>query len=240
MKQWPGGLFDHCITDPPFNISKKRGLGWSFSSHVTMQEPWDQFSKDDYLRFSYEWITQVHRLVKPNGNIFIFGSYHNIYQIGFIIQELNLRIINSITWFKPNAQPNITCRTLTESTEHIIWACNNTPNKARGWVFNYQMAKELNNGRQLRNVWEIPYTPRSEKRFGNHPSQKPLALLERLVLIGTNGNELILDCFSGTGTLALAAEKHGRNWVLIEGNEEYNHIARERIAAARGTHAKTE
>ncbi len=134
MRLWPDHCVDHCITDPPFNMSKKKGLGWAFSSHVTMQETWDMFSRDQYLRFTGDWIQEVTRVVKPNGNIFVFGSYHNIYTIGFALQQLNLKILNSIVWFKPNAQPNITIRMLTESTEHIIWACNNTIDKAKNWV----------------------------------------------------------------------------------------------------------
>ncbi|MBI4216340.1 MAG: site-specific DNA-methyltransferase [Chloroflexi bacterium] len=229
MRGWPDHSFDHCITDPPFNMSKKKGLGWAFSSHVTMQEQWDIFTDAGYLEFTAAWIREVSRLVKPNGNTFIFGSYHNIYQIGHILHQLDLRIINSIIWFKPNAQPNITGRTLTESTEQIIWACNNTRDKAKKWVFNYWVAKELGNGRQLRNMWELPYTPKSEKKYGKHPAQKPEALLERLILIGTNENDLILDCFAGTGTTGVVAERLGRRWVMVEKDPTYVEIAQRRI-----------
>lgn len=232
LRRWPDGCVDHCIADPPFNISRRRGLGWAFSSHITMQEAWDRFSADEFFAFNIAWLREVCRVVKPNGNVIVFGTYHNIYQLGTILQNvLNRRILNSIIYYKPNAQPNITARTLTESTEQIIWAVNEVPGRARNWTFNYWRAKELNGGRQMRNLWEFPTTPRSERRFGKHPAQKPLALVERLVELATNPGDLILDPFAGTGTLAVAAARLGRRWVLIENAPEYAAIARRRIAA---------
>lgn len=239
MAEWPDGCIDHCIVDPPFNIGSgsgrksKNGLGWAFSSHVTMEEAWDAFSKDEFFAFNAAWLREVCRVVKPNGNILVFGTYHNIYQLGFILQQvLERRILNSIVWFKPNAQPNITARTLTESTEQIVWAVNETPAKATGWTFNYWDAKEMNGGKQMRNLWEFAVTSKSERAEGKHPSQKPVALLERAVLLASHPGELLLDPFGGAGTLALAAEKHRRDWVLIESVPEYVEIAQRRLAAS--------
>jgi site-specific DNA-methyltransferase (adenine-specific) len=239
MRGWPDGCIDHCIVDPPFNIGSgsgrrsKSGLGWAFSSHVTMDETWDAFTKDEFFQFNVAWLREVARVVKPNGNILVFGTYHNIYQLGFILQHvLERRILNSVVWFKPNAQPNITARTLTESTEQIIWAVNETPAKATRWTFNYWDAKEMNGGKQLRNVWEFPVTPRSERVNGKHPSQKPMALMERAVLLASKPGELLLDPFGGTGTLGLAAARHDRDWIMIESVSEYADIARRRLAAA--------
>ena len=238
MRAWPDGCIDHCIVDPPFNIGSgsgrkgKSGLGWAFSSHVTMDETWDSFTKDEFFAFNVEWLTEVARVVKPNGNILVFGTYHNIYQLGFILQSvLDRRILNSVVWFKPNAQPNITARTLTESTEQIIWAVNGTQAKATGWTFNYWDAKEMNGGKQMRNLWDFPVTSKRERAAGKHPSQKPLALLERAVLLASQPGELVLDPFGGAGTLAVAAAKHGREWLMIESVPEYAEIARTRIAA---------
>ncbi len=226
----PDGIIDCCITDPPFNMSKTRGLGWAFSSHVTMQEQWDIFSKDDYFQFTVDWIREVIRVLKTNGNLFIFGSYHCIFTIGFILQNLfDRRIISQIVWYKPNAQPNITCRMFTESTEFIIWAVNNESKKAKNWTFNYEVMKEMNSGKQMRNMWEIPLTPRSERKHGKHPSQKPLSVVSRILLAGTNENDLILDPFSGTATTAVVAEQHNRKWIMIEKDESYNQIAQMRI-----------
>ncbi|HJN94052.1 MAG TPA: site-specific DNA-methyltransferase, partial [Dehalococcoidia bacterium] len=237
MRGWPDDCIDHCIADPPFNMSKKRGLGWAFSSHVTMQEQWDTFGEDEFFEFNVEWLREVVRVVKPNGNILVFGTFHNIYQLGFILQSgLNRRILNSVVWYKPNAQPNITARMLTESTEQLIWAVNGTPDgktKATKWTFNYQRAKELNNDKQMRNMWEFSVTPRSERALGKHPSQKPLRLLERLIELGTNAGDLVVDPFGGAGTLAVAAEKLGREFVLIESVEEYANLAQARLTNLR-------
>jgi site-specific DNA-methyltransferase (adenine-specific) len=238
MRSWPDACVDHCIADPPFNIasgrgrSGKKGLGWAFSSHITMEEAWDSFGEDEYFRFTVDWLREVCRVVKPNGNILVFGTFHNIYLLGFVLGHLlDRRILNSIVWFKPNAQPNITARTLTESTEQIVWAVNETPKKAKGWTFNYWDAKEMNNGRQLRNVWEFPVTSKKERANGAHPSQKPLALVERLVLIASARGELILDPFGGAGTLAVAAQRHDRRWALIESVPEYAELAQRRLDA---------
>lgn len=239
MATLPDSSIDHCIVDPPFNIGSgsgrksSKGLGWAFSSHVTMEETWDAFTKDEFYTFNVAWLREVSRVVKPNGNILVFGTYHNIYQLGFILQNvLERRILNSIVWFKPNAQPNITARSLTESTEQIIWAVNETPAKATGWTFNYWDAKEMNGGKQLRNMWQFPVTSARERSMGKHPSQKPLALLERAVQLASHPGELILDPFGGAGTLAVAAAKHKRDWLLIESVEAYAEIAQRRIEAA--------
>ena len=231
MRTFPDGVFDCCITDPPFNMSRKKGLGWAFSSHVTMQEQWDIFAQDDYFQFTVDWVTEVLRLLKTNGNFFVFGSFHCIFTIGFILQSLfNRRIISQIVWYKPNAQPNITCRMFTESTEFIIWAVNNESKKAKNWTFNYEVMKAMNNDKQMRNMWEIPLTKPSERKHGKHPSQKPSAVINRLILAGTNEDDLILDPFSGTGTTAVVAKQNNRRWIMIEKEERYNQIAQDRLS----------
>ncbi|MDO8433084.1 MAG: site-specific DNA-methyltransferase [Candidatus Binatus sp.] len=233
MRDWPDGIFDACITDPPYNMSRRKGLKWAFSSHVTMSELWDRFSNDDYFDFTRRWLAEVIRVVRPNGNILVFGSFHNIYVIGFILEHvLGRRILQQITWFKPNAQPNITGRLPTESTEYIIWACNNTPEHAAKWTFDYAESKAINGGKQLRNLWTFPCTPRSERSAGAHPSQKPAALLTRIVKLWTRPDDLILDCFLGTGTTAVAAKVLGRRWIGIEKDSAYGDIAARRIADA--------
>jgi DNA modification methylase len=231
MREWPDAIFDACITDPPYNMSRRKGLKWAFSAHVTMNELWDRFTNDEYFDFTRRWLTEASRLVRPNGNILVFGSFHNIYVIGFILEHvLGLRILQQITWFKPNAQPNITGRLPTESTEYIIWACNNTPEHAAKWTFDYAESKQINGGKQLRNLWSFPCTPRSERATGAHPSQKPAALLGRIVKLWTKPDDLILDCFLGTGTTSVAANALGRRWVGIEQDPAYIEIAEKRIA----------
>jgi site-specific DNA-methyltransferase (adenine-specific) len=239
MRQWPDHCIDHCIADPPFNISAgggrkgKKGLAWAFSSHVTIAEEWDRFGHDDFFKFNVEWLREVCRVVKPNGNIFVFGTYHNIYQLGFILQSiLDRRINNSIIWFKPNAQPNITARTLTESTEQIIWAVNETPTRAANWVFNYRLAKELSDDKQMRTLWALqdvisaPVVP-PKRRL--HPSQKPGQVIDRLVRLATRPGEVILDAFAGSGAVALSALRYRRSYVLIELLPEYATAAQEAI-----------
>lgn len=226
----PPQVFDCCITDPPYNIAAgRKGLSWAFSSHVTMEEKWDRFSDLDYEKFTEEWLRQVCRTTKVNGNIFIFGSFHNIYTIGAIAKRMNLKVVNSIIWAKPNAQPNITCRMFTESTEQIIWLCNNSADKATKWTFNYKDMKALNDGKQMRNFWSFPVTAPREKFHGKHPSQKPLLLLERLVLAGTLPGDLVLDCFCGSGTTLVASAKHGRPYVGIEKENTYRELALSRL-----------
>ena len=243
MRQWPDACVDHCIADPPFGIASgggrrgKRGLGWAFSSHVTMDEAWDRFSKDEFFQFNVAWLSEVCRVVKPNGNILVFGTFHNIYQLGFILQNvLDRRVLNSIVWFKPNAQPNITARTLTESTEQIIWAVNNPSAKAKNWVFNYWKAKGMTGGTQMRNlwfpdkdVWEVPVVPRRETKCGKHPAQKPLELTNRLVSIATEPGDLVLDPFAGAGGTALSALRGRRAYVLIESDPKYVCVAHSRV-----------
>lgn len=228
LSQFEDNCFDACIVDPPYNMSKKKGLSWAFSSHVTMQEIWDRFSDEDYFNFSYQWLKEITRITKPNGNLFVFGTFHNIYTLGFLVQCMQRKILNSIIWMKPNAQPNITCRTLTESSEQLIWICNNKGGKATKWCFNYWTAKELNNGKQMRNVWEMPLTPRRE-RVAGHPSQKPEQLIRRLVLIATQPGDWIMDPFAGVGTTGIVALRENRNVFMIEKESCYLEAQKKRF-----------
>jgi site-specific DNA-methyltransferase (adenine-specific) len=237
---------DHCITDPPYNISgydHKKEIGWLKSNkHWTdtknfnkIDEKWDRYSNGDYEQFTKDWLKEIFRIVKPNGNIILFGSYHNIYKLGNILQTNDRRLINSIVWYKRNAFPNITQRMLCESTEHLIWAVNNTQKHAKNWVFNYNELKKMNGGKQMRNMWDIPMTPASERRHGKHPSQKPIAVVERLLLACSNKNEIIIDPFVGSGTLPVVAKMHGRKYIGIDNNEEYLNICNKRIASVSQT-----
>ncbi len=230
LRRIPTGTFDACIADPPYNMSKRKGLAWAFSKHVTMEEKWDCFGKEEYFGFSFHWLSEVCRVVKPNGNLFVFGTFHNIYTLGFLLQHLDRKILNSIVWVKPNAQPNITCRMLTESTEQLIWACNNTNRDASKWTFHYQDGKQFNGGKQLRNVWSIPITPKKE-RVAKHPSQKPESLVDRIVLLATNPGDWILDPFAGAGTTGASALKHDRHFYLIEKQRKYFKAQKERFSA---------
>ena len=235
LKDIPNESVDLVFADPPYNMSKKKGLGWKYSKHVTMQEEWDMFSKDEFFRFNKEWVAECLRVLKHGGSLWVSGSFHNIYQIGFIIQEFHrdIKINNSIIWFKPNAQPNISCRMFTESAEHLIWATKN--GKGKKWKFNYKDTKNLiedplnPKGKQTRNVWVIPLTSKSEKFAGKHPTQKPLELLRRVILSSTDKGDLVLDPFLGSGTTSVVAKMLERNSIGIEKDKKYLQIIMKRL-----------
>ncbi|HLC57926.1 MAG TPA: DNA methyltransferase [Candidatus Nanoarchaeia archaeon] len=240
LKSIPSESIDLVFADPPYNMSKKNGLGWKYSKHITMQEEWDMFSKDDYFKFNQEWLNEALRTLKHGGSLWVCGSFHNIYQVGFILQQMkDVKINNSIVWFKPNAQPNITCRMFTESTEHLIWASKNGNGKK--WKFNYKWTKdditdEINpKGKQTRNVWWIPLTPKSEKWAGSHPTQKPFELLKRIILSCTNSGDTVLDPFLGSGTTSIVAKHYDRNSIGIEINKKYMDIIKKRLQGEQKT-----
>ncbi|GAG47659.1 unnamed protein product, partial [marine sediment metagenome] len=231
----PDESIDLVFADPPYNMSKKKGLGWKYSKHITMQEEWDIFSKDDFFKFNKKWLKESFRVLKHGGSLWISGSFHNIYQMGFIIQQFHqdIKINNSIVWFKPNAQPNITCRFFTESTEHLIWASKN--GKGKKWKFNYQDTKELiedslnPKGKQTRNVWSIPLTPKKEKWAGEHPTQKPKELMRRIILSCTDKGNTVLDPFLGSGTTSAVAKMLSRNSIGIEKDKKFIGIIKKRL-----------
>ena len=227
LKELEENSVDMVFADPPYGMSKSKGLSWAYSKHITMQEAWDIFTKDSLFEFNLNWISEALRAVRPGGSFWVSGSFHNIYQLGFILQHLDMKINNSIVWFKPNAQPNITTRMFTESTEHLIWAVKN--HSKEKWTFNYEVMKGLNDGKQMRNMWSIPLTPKSEKWAGEHPTQKPFELLKRVILSSTKEGDTILDPFLGSGTTSAVAEYFGRNSIGIEKNKDYLSIIQNRL-----------
>lgn len=234
LKSMPDESVDLIFADPPYNMSKKKGLGWKYSKHITMQEDWDMFSKDEYLQFNQQWIKEALRVLKHGGSLWISGSFHNIYQVGFILQHFNnIKINNSIVWYKPNAQPNISCRMFTESTEHLIWATKNGNGKK--WKFNYDWTKggvvdSINpRGKQSRNVWNIPLTSKKEKWAGAHPTQKPEELLRRIILSCTDEGDTVLDPFLGSGTTSYIAKLYGRNSIGVELSKKYVDLSIKRL-----------
>jgi DNA modification methylase len=242
LSKMPSASVDHCLTDPPYNISGydgKKSIGWLKTNTTWTEEKnfskidqhWDSFSNNDYEEFNFLWMREIQRIIKPNGNILIFGSYHNIYMVGEMCRKLDLRIVNSIIWYKRNAFPNITQRMLCESTEQIVWAVNGSQKKAKNWTFNYKTLKAMtDNGKQMRNMWDIPMTPTRERSHGKHPSQKPLELGKRLILGFTNPGETVLDPFAGSGTFLCSAKMFGRNFIGIERDENYISIAKNRLS----------
>lgn len=228
LKKIPNETFDMIFADPPYFLSNG-GITCSNGKMVNVNKAkWDEGkSITDKHKFNLKWIKECQRILKPNGTIWISGSFHNIYSIGMALESLNYKILNNITWYKPNASPNLSCRFFTHSTETILWAAKDKNTKH---TFNYQLMKERNDGKQKRDVWTIPVTPKSEKRFGKHPTQKPIKLLENIILSSTNKGDLILDPFNGSGTTGIVAALYKRNYVGIDNVEEYLNITKTRYS----------
>ncbi|MFH1824183.1 MAG: site-specific DNA-methyltransferase [Candidatus Firestonebacteria bacterium] len=233
MSKIPNGKINLILTDPPYNAS--RG-GISLPNNKTggayfkINEKWDMFGGySDYINFTRSWINKADKLLTPNGSIMVCCSFHNIGEIIIVLKELNYKFINLITWKKANPMPNITKRMLTHSTEFVVWF-----SKDKGWTFNYNEMKKYNQGKQLKDVWEFPLVQGFERIKGedgktSHPTQKPLKLFRRLIEMGTNKGDIVLDPFIGIGTTAIAAKELDRKWIGIEINKKYIEIANKRI-----------
>ena len=239
LKNFPDETFDMIFVDPPYMIS---GGGTScHNGHLVSinKGQWDKSGGIDAdFEFHRRWLTECKRLLKPDGTIWVSGTYHSLYPCGFAMMELKYHILNDIIWFKPNASPNISCRYFTASHESLIWA---RKSKKGRHTFNYKAMKEGDFPKdfikkpnlQMRSVWAINATPPEEKKFGRHPTQKPLALLERIINASTNKGDLILDPFMGSGTTGVAAVRNGRRFVGIDNCAEYVDIARRRLEDSR-------
>lgn len=230
LKAFDEDTFDVVFADPPYFLSNG-GITCSSGKMVSVNKgKWD--TKDnvqEIFDFNYEWIKEVKRILKPNGTVWISGTFHNIYVIGFILQQLNYKILNNITWQKKNPPPNLSCRYFTHSTETILWAKKSE--KAKHY-FNYELMKEINDGKQMKDVWSLPIISKREKEFGNHPTQKPLNLMERIILSSTQEGDLILDPFSGSGTTGIVCFENDRRYIGIDEKEEYLNLSINRFKNA--------
>jgi len=209
---------DIIFSDPPYFLSNNGTTCKSGKRGSVNKGVWDKSLglKENYL-FTKSWINECKKILSPNGTIWISGTFHNIYLIGTILQELNFKIMNNITLEKPNPPPNLSCRYFTHSTETILWA---KQSKAKH-IFNYKEMKKLNNNKQMKDVWRFSAPGKKEKLCGKHPTQKPLALLERIILASSRTNDLILDPFSGSATTGISAYKLDRRYIGIELDKEY-------------------
>jgi site-specific DNA-methyltransferase (adenine-specific) len=207
------------FVDPPYNLSGANYLTCKSGKMVKCDKgSWDQI--DDIHNFNRLWIEECIRVLKDDGTIWISGTLHNHPSIGVILKQLNLWIINDIVWFKPNASSLLQKNRFAPSTE-LIWLAS----KSKQYYFNYEIAVKLNNGKQMRNLWEIP----AEKHKTKHPTEKPERLLERIILIGSNEGDIILDPFMGSGTTGVVSKRLNRNFIGIEVDNEYFKIAETRI-----------
>lgn len=236
MKELKPKSFQLILTDPPYNISGKSKL--DLKNNTTggpwfkMEENWDVF-KDykEYLNFTRFWINEADKLLVDSGSMMICCSYHGLAEVMFALKELEYKILNIIIWEKTNPMPNVTKRTLTHSTEFVVWAA-----KSKGWIFNYKEMKQYNDDKQLRDVWEFalcqgPQRIKNESGRAAHPTQKPLEFMKRLIEMATKKGDTVLDPFIGTGTTAVAAHQLKRRWIGIESNTEYVKIAKKRIGS---------
>jgi site-specific DNA-methyltransferase (adenine-specific) len=229
LEQLEGEQFDLIFADPPYFLSND-GVTCKNGRMVSVNKgKWDKSKgAEDNHEFNLRWLEQCQRLLKPNGSIWVTGTHHVIFSIGYAMQVLGYKVLNDISWFKVNPPPNLSCRYFTHSTETIIWA-------GRDWdtrhTFNYKLMKEMNEGKQMKSMWSIMAPRKKEKQQGKHPTQKPLQLLERIVLASTEPGQLILDPFSGSGTTGVAAARHGRRYVGMEMNEEYLDLSIRRYEA---------
>jgi modification methylase len=235
MGRLPAASVDCVFADPPYNLQLGGDLNRPDGSHVdAVTDAWDKFdSFRSYDDFTRAWLTEAKRVLKPNGSLWVIGSYHNIFRVGAILQDLGFWILNDIVWRKANPMPNFKGTRFTNAHETLIWA--STGEKAR-YTFNYRTMKTLNDELQMRSDWVLPICggPERIKRNGTkaHPTQKPEALLYRVMLATTNKGDVVLDPFFGTGTTGAVARRLGREWIGIEREPDYIEVAKERIAMA--------
>ncbi|WP_319937604.1 site-specific DNA-methyltransferase [Sphingomonas qomolangmaensis] len=235
MKALPAASIDCIFADPPYNLQLGGDLARPDGSHVdAVTDDWDKFdSFAVYDRFTRAWLKEARRILKPTGTLWVIGSYHNIFRVGTAVQDLGFWILNDIVWRKANPMPNFKGTRFTNAHETLIWA--SMGEKAR-YTFNYRSMKTLNDELQMRSDWEFPICggPERLKQDGVkvHPTQKPEALLYRVLLATTKPGDVVLDPFFGTGTTGAVAKRLGRRWIGIEREPNYIAAAEARIAAA--------
>jgi site-specific DNA-methyltransferase (adenine-specific) len=240
----PDNSVDLAIIDPPYNTSKGGAWSWNAAAGLPgfggnwrkVSQVWDDMTLPDYFAFTLSWLTEVKRIVKPTGSIWVHGTYHNAGIINFAMQLLEIEIINEVVWYKRNSFPNLSGRRLTASHETILWAHTG---KKRAYYFNYDRAKasayagdQLKEaGKQMRTVWDVPNNKdRSELAHGKHPTQKPLRLIQRMIQISGESGQTCLIPFAGSGTECVAARREGLHFIGFEIDETYVDLARTRVA----------
>ncbi len=227
---------DMVFADPPYNLQLDGELTRPNQSRVDgVDNAWDRFDGfKDYDDFTIGWLSAAKRVLKPGGTLWVIGSYHNIFRVGSILQDLGFWILNDVIWLKTNPMPNFRGRRFTNAHETLIWCA---PGKSSKYRFNYQAMKNLNDELQMRSDWTLPICtgPERLKKDGKkaHPTQKPESLLHRVILASSEVGDVVLDPFFGTGTTGAVAKKLGRRFIGIEREKDYAEIAEKRLAAVR-------
>ena len=236
LTRLPENSIDMIFADPPYMLSNNGFTCRNGKTANVNKGKWDKSrGLDEDFKFHDAWVSACRRVLKPEGTIWISGTYHSIYQCGYILQKNGFHILNDIAWFKPNASPNLSCRFFTASHETIIWArkgekAKHTFNyeKMKNGIFSEDRMKRENT--QMRSVWSIPTPKNSEKELGKHPTQKPLALLSRIVMASTNEDNIILDPFNGGGTTGIASLIIGKRYYIgIETEKKYCQLTKDKL-----------
>ena len=219
IEEHPDGMFDMIFADPPYFLSNG-GISCQAGKMVRVDKGgWDESAGVEANHtFNMAWLLRCQKLLKANGTIWVSGTHHVIHSIGYAMQCLNMKLLNSITWEKPNPPPNLSCRYFTHSTETILWASKSEKSKH---CFNYQFMKAQNGGKQMKSVWRICAPGKAEKLLGKHPTQKPVELLDRIILASTERDDLVFDPFSGSGTTGVSAIRNGRKFLGCDSEEKY-------------------
>ena len=243
MAKLPADCVDLVFADPPYNLQLQRDLKRPDDSKVdAVDDDWDQFASfAAYDEFTRAWLTACKRVLKPSGTLWVIGSYHNIFRVGTILQDLGYWILNDVVWRKSNPMPNFRGRRFTNAHETMIWA---TRDQGARYTFNYEALKAGNEDIQVRSDWTLPLCTGEERLKGRdgkklHPTQKPEALLARVILASSRPDDLVLDPFNGTGTTGAVATHLGRRYIGIERDPAYAKAAEKRIAAVKPLEAPT-
>ena len=216
-------------TDPPYFLSNGGQTCKNGKRAKVNKGTWDESKglQQDH-EFHTAWLSGCRRVLKPNGSIWVTATHHTLFSIGYAMQSLGFKILNLVTWEKPNPPPNLACRYFTHSTEQIIWAARDEKSKH---LFNYADMRAENGGKQMKTVWRFPAPPKAEKAHGSHPTQKPLALVSRCLRASTSPGDAVLDPFCGSGTTGVAAVSLGRRFIGIESDLEHYGVAQARMRA---------
>jgi modification methylase len=232
MARLPDACVDMVFADPPYNLQLGGDLFRPEGSRVdAVDDDWDKFDTfETYDKFTRAWLAEARRILKPDGTLWVIGSYHNIFRVGAALQDAGYWILNDIVWRKSNPMPNFRGTRFTNAHETLIWASRGEDSR---YTFNYRAMKALNDELQMRSDWVMPICSGGERVKTDgvkaHPTQKPEALLYRILLACTNKGDVVLDPFFGTGTTGAVARRLGRQWIGIEREKRYVSVARERI-----------
>jgi site-specific DNA-methyltransferase (adenine-specific) len=221
---------DLIFADPPYFLSNG-GVTCQSGKMVSVNKGgWDRLESVEVMHeFNRAWLKICQSVLQANGAIWVSGTRHVIFSVGFAMQEIGFKLLNEITWEKPNPPPNLSCRYFTHSTETILWAARDPKSKHK---FNYQLMRSHNGDRQMKSVWRFTAPIGAEKAFGAHPTQKPLALLERIILASSDEGDLVVDPFVGSGTTGIAATRHGRRFIGIDTEAKFLDLAIARYQAS--------